>query len=354
MQQMSPKKSNEMSIKDVILKFQSIIKFLLARWMILGICGVAGAVIGVVYAIYKKPVYTATCSFVLEESKGSGLSQYANLASMVGVDLDGGGGGVFQGDNIIALYTSKTMILKTLLDTADFDGKPQQLVNRFVGILGLREQWAKKGFSNIRFDSPFEKFSRLQDSLLMAMATVINKKVLSVSKPDKKLSIINVDVHFEDEQFAKIFNDKLVANVNQFYISSKTQKAAANVAVLQKQLDSVKQVLNSSISGVAAALDAAPNVNPNLLSLRVPSQRKQVDVQASSAVYAEVVKNLELAKIGLMQDKPLIQIIDNPIIPLEVHKTSKTLAALAGFILAVVLAMVCLGINSVYHQIMNL
>jgi len=343
-----------MSIKDVILKFQSFIKFLLARWMILAICGIVGAVIGVVYAIYKKPVYTATCSFVLEENKGSGLSQYANLASMVGVDLDGSGGGVFQGDNIIALYTSKTMILKTLLDTAEFNDKPQQLVNRYVDILGLRAQWAKKGFSNVNFDVPFQKFSRLQDSLLMAMATTINKKVLSVSKPDKKLSIINVDVRFEDEQFAKDFNDKLVANVNQFYISSKTQKAAANVAVLQKQLDSVKHVLNSSISGVASALDAAPNANPNLLSLRVPSQRRQVDVQASSAVYAEVVKNLELAKIGLMQDKPLIQIIDNPIIPLEVHKTSKALLAVLGFILAALLATVCLGAKSAYHQIMNL
>jgi len=347
------RKSNEMSIKDVIVKFQSFARYLLTRWVILTVCGLTGAVIGIAYAIYKKPVYTATCSFVLEENKGSGLSQYANLASMVGIDLDGAGGGVFQGDNIIALYTSRTMIAKTLLDTASFDGKSQLLIDRYVNFMHLREKWAKKGFSDVRFDIPFGKFNRLQDSLLMDIVTVINKKTLSVGKPDKKLSIIDVDVNFGDELFAKNFTDKLVAMVNEFYIKTKTQKSASNVAILQRQADSVKQILNNSIGGVAYATDATPNANPTLTSLRVPSQRKQVDVQASSAVYAEMVKNLELAKITLMQDKPLIQIIDSPILPLEVKKTGKIVAALIGFILASIITMAFLGARGVYYKIMS-
>ncbi|MBS1504585.1 MAG: exopolysaccharide biosynthesis protein, partial [Bacteroidetes bacterium] len=88
----------------------------------------------------------------------------------------------------------------------------------------------------------------------------------------------------KDELFAKEFVGKLVQDVNDFYIQTKTKKTAQNVAVLQHQADSVKAVLDASINGVATASDENPNPNPLLLTLRVPSQKKQVDVQASGAV----------------------------------------------------------------------
>jgi hypothetical protein len=345
---------DEVSFKDIVLKIRLYIKFLRKRWFVLTICGVVGGGVGILYTTFKKPVYTATCSFVLEESKGSGLSQYSGLASMAGIDLGGsGGGGVFEGDNIIALYTSRTMITKTLLDIADFNGKPQLLIDRYVSFLHLREKWKKKpNIYNVNFNGPFEKFNRVQDSLVMDITEAINNKVLGVSKPDKKLNIINVDVQFGDELFAKNFDDKLVSNVNDFYVKTKTKKTSLNVQILQKQADSMRQVLNSSIGGVASALDAAPNANPSLLTLRVPSQRKQVDVQASSAIYAELVKNLELSQISLMQETPLIQVIDSPILPLPVEKISKTKSLVIGFILGFFVCLIFVSVKMAFEKLM--
>lgn len=342
------------SLKDIILKLKSYIKFLKKRWLGLILCGVLAGIIGLLYATYKKPIYIATCSFVLEESKGPGLSQYAGLASIAGIDLGGGGGGVFEGDNIIALYTSRTMIAKTLLDTANFDGKSQLLIDRYVDFLHLREKWVKKpNIGVVSFTGPFEKFTRVQDSLLIDMVNTINKTVLIVNKPDKKLNIIDVDVQFGDELFAKNFDDKLVSTVNDFYVKTKTKKSTLNEQILQKQADSVRLVLNSSISGVASALDAAPNANPALLALRVPSQRKQVDVQATSAIYAELVKNLELSKISLRQETPLIQVIDNPILPLPVEKFGKIKGLLVGFLLGIVLAITYFTFSKLYYIIID-
>ena len=157
--------------------------------------------------------------------------------------------------------------------------------------------------------------------------------MLSVIKPDKKLSIIEVNVFSKDELFAKEFANSIVSNVNSFYIQTKTKKLLQNVEILQKQADSLKSVLNGSITGVAAAADASPNANPLMSVLKVPSQRKQVDVQASTAIYAEVVKNLELSKIQLQKETPLIQAIDKPVLPLIVNKVSKIKAAAVGLIL---------------------
>ena len=339
---------DEISLKDLIAIFSSFLKYLLRRWALLIICAIIGSIVGVLYALHKKTVYTATCSFVLDESKASGLSQYAGLASIAGIDLGSNGGGVFAGDNIIALYTSRTMLAKTLLDTANFNGKSELLINRYVDAQQLRKHWSKKGLNNVQFNIPFEKFSRAEDSLLIDIITGINKKILLVSKPDKKLDIINVDVHSGDELFALNFNQKLVATVNDFYIRTKTKKSADNVAVLQKQVDSVRQVLNASIGGVASALDASPNANPALLSLRVPSQRRQVDVQASSSIYAELVKNLELAKISLRQETPLIQVIDGPLLPLPAEKLGKLKGLLLGGFVGLFVAVAYLSFARVW------
>ncbi|MGC8025682.1 hypothetical protein ACP3WI_25235, partial [Salmonella enterica] len=50
-----------------------------------------------------------------------------------------------------------------------------------------------------------------------------------------------------------------------------------------------------------------------------------------STVYAEVVKNLELAKFTLSQETPVIQIVDNSLFPLIRNKVSKIFQATIFF-----------------------
>jgi hypothetical protein len=295
----------------------------------------------------------ANCSFVLDEdSKGGGLSQYAGLASLAGIDVSGGGGsGIFQGDNIIELYKSRLMITKALLNKSSFNGKDELLIDRYIDFNKLRAQWKEKNIGNITFNGDPEKFNRTQDSIINDLVETINKKVLNVSKPDKKLSIIDVQVSTTDELFSKEFTNVLVQTVNNFYIQTKTQKSNQNVQTLQKQADSVRSVLNSSISGVASASDASPNANPLLASLRVPSQKKQVDVQASSEIYGEVVKNLEVSKMMLRQETPLIQVIDSPILPLKVSKTGKLFGLISGILLGVLASVFILVFLRIFKTI---
>lgn len=343
----------DLSLKDIILKAGAIITFVKKKWLIILIWSVIGAAAGLGYALFKKTLYTATCSFVLEETKGSGLSQYAGLTSIAGINLGSDESGIFAGDNIIELYKSRIMIGKTLLSPVNNKTGGELVMDRYINFLKLRERWKDVDhIAAIDFHTPYDSLNRMQDSLLTSIVMAINKKVLTVDRPDKKLSIINVNVLFGDEVFAKEFNDKLVATVNDFYIKTKTKKTSQNVQVLQKQADSVRVVLNNSISGVASALDAAPNANPLLLTLRVPSQKKQIDVQSSSTIYAEIVKNLELSKITLRQETPLIQVIDRPVLPLPADKASKAEFMVLGLVLFAFLTTVYLILKKAFENIM--
>ncbi|KAA8484653.1 subunit length determinant protein [Arcticibacter tournemirensis] len=347
---------DEISLKELILKLKEWYRYLLSRWRVIVLAGAIGGLLGFLYAYLKKPVYTAECTFVLEEQgNGGGLGQYAGIASMVGIDLGGAGSsGIFQGDNIIELYKSRSMIQKTLLSKGNFNDKQGLLINRYIEANGLKQEWAeKRELMEISFDIPKDQFNLQNDSVMGIIVNDIKKNYLTVSKPDKKLSIISVKVKSKDELFAKEFTDKIVENVNDFYIQTKTKRSLENLQILQKQADSVRHVLNLSIGGAAAAIDANPNANAAMQILRAPSQRRQVDVQASSAVYGEVVKNLEIAKISLRKETPLIQVVDRAVLPLEKDRTGKAKGiALGGFLFSF-LTVIGFLFNKAYRKILE-
>ncbi|MCR8560152.1 lipopolysaccharide biosynthesis protein [Mucilaginibacter sp. BJC16-A38] len=341
----------EISLDDLVKKSKRFTKYLRSKLLLIAMMGLLGLCVGLAYSIFKKPQYRAVYTFVLEEEDKGGLGQYAGLASLAGVNIEGGGGGIFHGDNILELYKSRNMIEKTLLSTAMFNGKPQKIIDRYINFNKLRKKWEDKPeLKNINFNGNPDSFNRQQDSIIIDLVDNINKTVLNVDKPDKKLSIIEVDVFSKDELFAKEFANNIVNTVNSFYILTKTKKQQQNVTILQKQTDSVKSVLNSSITGVASAADASPNANPALSVLRVPSQRRQVDVQISSAVYAEMIKNLELSKIQLRKETPLIQPIDTPVLPLFVNKLGKIKAAILGLVAGLFLCICWLTVKRVISK----
>lgn len=104
--------------------------------------------------------------------------------------------------------------------------------------------------------------------------------------------------------------------------------------ILERQTDSIRQELNNAISGVASANDNTFNLNPALNIRRVPSARKQVDVQANTAILTELVKQTELAKVTLRRDTPLIQVLDRPIYPLKIDRVRKLKGIIIGGFIA--------------------
>jgi hypothetical protein len=341
------------SLKDILIAFGKLRHYLWSKWLLILFCGLLGGAIGLICSFIIKPVYTASTTFVLEEDKAGsgGLSSLAGLASVAGLDLGiGGGGSLFQGDNILELYRSRTMIEKTLLTTVDYRGKKMKLVERYINFKNLREKWDDPGLKSIQFDPDTSgnerNFSRLQDSVLGKISSDINENYLSVTKPDKKLTIIRVDVTSKDEFFAEAFNKGIVKNVNDFYIKTRIKKSLQNVTILQHKTDSVRAVMNGAIYSAAAVSDATPNLNPTRQIQRTaPVQRSQFSVETNKLMLSELIKNLELSKISLVKETPLIQVIDQPVLPLQKDRLGKAKGIVFGGIIAGILVILFLTIR---------
>jgi hypothetical protein len=330
--------NDEISLKELIEKGREWFSYLLSQWKIIVFAGIIGAGLGLAYSFSKKPVYTASLSFALEDEKGGGgLGSALGLASSLGLDLGGGGGSIFTGSNLTELFKSRAMVEQTLLSPVVVDGKAISLAEMYIQNNGWRDQWkGKPQYEKIQFlpDTKRKYFTRAHDSILGVMYQNFSKTGLVVGQKDKKIAIITIDVSSTNELFSKYFTESLVKEVSDFYVMTKSKKARMNMDILERQTDSIRRELNGAITGVAVANDNTFGLNPAMNVRRAPSARRQVDVQANTAILTELVKQTELAKVTLRKETPLIQVIDQPILPLAKERFGKGKGIVMGGFLA--------------------
>lgn len=346
----------EISLKDLLLKLKDWYVYLLSQWKIILFAGIIGGGIGLTYSIFKKPIYTATLSFALEDEKSGsgGLGGALGLASSLGLDLGGTGGSIFTGSNITELFKSRSMVEKTLLSPVTINGKVVSLAEMYILDNEWRKNWNKDPkLIKIEFPPNVERkyFTRTHDSILGLIYQKISKEALSVEQKDKKVSIISIDVISKNELFSFYFCQALAKKVGEFYVATKSKKARLNMEILNRQTDSIRSELNSAITGVAIANDNTFNLNPALNVRRAPSARRQVDVQANTAILTELVKQTELAKVTLRKETPLIQVIDRPILPLKMERFSKLKGIIIGGTVAGFLILVFLILKKILREL---
>ena len=326
--------NEELTLKKVLESAKEWQSYLFSKWKIILLSTLIGAVIGLSYALIRKPIYQATLSFALEDEKsGGGFSGAASLANTFGFDLGVDGGGIFTKSNLTVLFKSRLMVEQTLLTPVKDNGKTISLAEMYIQNRNWRDKWEKKPWlKDIQFPAGSNRasFTRVHDSILGVIYNDLYKKGLAVAQKEPKISVITVDVFSTNEKFAKYFTEALSKNVSDFYVKTKSKKAKINMEILKLQTDSVRGILNGAITGVAIANDNVFGLNQAMNVRRAPSSRKQVDVQANTLILTELVKQTELAKVTLRRETPLIQVIDRPIFPLPTDSLSKFLYILIG------------------------
>ena len=340
--------NDEISLKELIQKIQEWIAYLKTQWkLIIGIAALGG-IIGFAYASFQKPTYLATTTFVLEEDKGGGggLGGAMGLASSFGFDLGGGGGGLFTSSNIIELMKSRLVVEKTLLNPVQIAGKEISLADYYVKINKLK---IKVTFP---VNADRTKFSLEQDSILQTISAGLTKNNLVITQKDKKASIISLTVKTENELFSKLFCEELLNETSDIYIETKSKKSRLNVDILQHQADSIRAELNSAITGVATASDNVYNLNPAFNVKKTPGTKRQVDVQANTAILTQLVAQLELSKVSLRKETPLVQLIDRPILPLQKEKVGRLKSLIFGGFLAGFSTVMYLVFGQLYRKMM--
>ncbi|MEY2738274.1 MAG: hypothetical protein RL259_183 [Bacteroidota bacterium] len=347
--------NDEITLKELLLKAKDWFIFLRSKWKIIVLSGIIGALLGLAYSFYKKPTYTATLTYALEEGKASG-GGLGSLASSFGFDLGSAGSntGAFSSANLMELFKSRVMVEKTLLAPVTQNNKIISLAEMYIQDKKWRENWDEKPkLKSLQFlpNTDKTKFTREQDSIFGVVYEDLSKNSLTIEQKDKKVAIGTITMKGTNEYFVQQFTLALTNTVTDFYIETKSKRAKENMDILVRQTDSIRGELNGAITGVAVANDNTFGLNPALNVKRVPSARRQVDVQANTAILTEIVKQAELAKVTLRKETPLIQVIDQPILPLPKEKFGKIKGVFLGGILSTLLMIILLILKQIIKKL---
>jgi hypothetical protein len=289
-------------------------KFLLSRKLIIVLSCVFGVGFGILYYKIQSPNYQGLSSFVLQE-KGSSSSGLAGIASQLGLDFATGssGGSLFAGENIVEILQSKNIVNKVLLsDVVDEQNKKIKYIDRYLSFYKFKKKWEnKEGLSNINYNNiqPDMLLTLKQDSVLQLVYRLISKN-LEVERTSKKTTIIKVNLKEKDPVLAKVFTERLISEAATFYIQVKTTLLRKNVERLERRADSILGLLNKK--SYEAAVLRVTDANTAIKTVAIPTELAARDRSVLLTLYGEVVKNLEYNRINLVQETPVIQLLDKP------------------------------------------
>lgn len=339
--------NNTVALTDIIASAKNFIKFIQSKLKLLGLLIILGGVLGLAYYFITSPKYQATATFIVEEkSSGSGL---AGMAGQLGFDissLTGGNAGLFDGDNILEIIKSRNIIESVLLSKVDIadTANNKTLADLYYETSGLKNKLEGKSneLANLNFSSIKNGVGHtiLQDSVLYMMIEKINKNNLNVQRTNKKGSIISISTNSTNSQFSKLFSERLLNETSEMYIKIKVGNLSSNINRLQNKADSLQSLLNRT-SYQSAALNTF-DANEAYKSSAVPEEMSQRDKLVLNTLYAEVVKNVEILRISLINQKPIIQVLDLPKFPLVNQQKSFLIIELLGLLAGLVIGLLYL------------
>lgn len=322
----------QIKLTDIIELLKRFLAYLLSKYKLIVTTTFITTLISFGYWYFQEPNYKATATFIVEEgsSKGGGLS---GIASQFGIDigglLGGGSASLFSGENIFEIMKSKLIIEKVLTTNIQnpSDQKNILLADLYLEISGMRKQLNQKSieFKNFKFVDGKNDNNILYDSLMNVIYTRLITENLIIDKLNKKASIITISITSPSQLFAKNFTEKLLEQTSNLYIEIKTGNLSRSIAKIQHKADSLQNSLNNIY-------------DRSYINLSRPMEATNRDKTVTYTLYGEVIKNLETLKISLINQTPIIQVLDLPKYPLKNLKYRLKILLLFGFAAGITLS----------------
>ena len=319
--------NDEIQLKDILIKLSEYKVFLLKKKFAIIAFSVLFSLIGIIIVIVSDTKYNAELTFVVEEdSGGSGLGAMSGIASQFGFDIGGNSNTTFSQSNILELLKSRGVIESALMQSAIVNSRNNLLIEHYLGINKIKESWLEdKDFEGVSFH---DDLSYIHDSVSGNIWNNIIENKLVIELQSDEANIIKLSYKSLDDEFAKEFVETLIDEMSKMYTSHQTAQANNTLDFLQNRADSVFSEL------VIAEEEFARMKDINQRIVKASGRLKELQlmrrVEVLNTMYLEIIKNLELSKITLLNQTPIINTIDIPILPLKEEKTSKKLAGILG------------------------
>lgn len=348
--------NDEISLRDLILKISSFIREVIRYWYIPAVC----ILLALAYQGYQyikfEPIYPARITFSVDEDEGGSSSGLTGILGQFGL------GSVrpsrYNLDKILALSKSRRVIEHCLFSKNIIDGKDDFLANHLIREYNLnhpaRADAPESGFY-FTHDS-LSAFVRQENEMLLSLFNFIigppddPKKALISADYNEDTNIMSIDVSTTGEELSLALANRMFESLSEYYVNKAIEKQTNTLLVITAKKDSVLAVLKSAEYQLANFKDS----NRGLLMRtdQISELRLHREITALSAMYAEVLKNTEVADFSLRNKMPFIQVIDAPLSPIEPTKLSLLRKLMIGILIGGLIGSVLVLGRKVFMDIM--
>ena len=311
--------NKEIELKEVFSTISELKKELHSNLFKIFLLVISFTVLSLVFSLAQDSRYKAELSFVVEDTqKSAPLSSMSGLASQFGFDMFSSSNSTFSQANIMDLLKSRGVISKTLLQKSNYTDKSDFFIDSYLKINSINNDWNElQSLKDLNFH---DKLTITHDSIITLVWQKIIEEDISVEIKNDETDIIYLSFTCSDEKFAKFFSESLMSEMSRMYISYQTKQSTNTISFLQNRADSVFVELEKAEQEFARVKD----INQRIIkaSGRLKEFQLMRNVEVLNTMYLELVKNIEVSKLTLLNQTPIIQVIDKPILPLEDTKMS--------------------------------
>jgi len=292
-------------------------------------CTLLGMTAAVAIALFRRPTFTTTFSFLPQAAQERPPSGLAGLAGQFGLSL--GAGSTAQSSQFYAdLLATREILLPVALDTVTpvSGGRPQP-VPLFLGISG-------------------------RTPLIISEKTVtaLKRKVISTSVATRTTGVISVQIKTTSAIASQQIAEKLLALVNAFNLNSRRTQAGEERRFVEGRLNAARTELRAAEDDLERFLQSNRQFNSPELTF----QRERLDreVRLREQIVSGLAQQFEEARIREVRDTPAITIIERPAAAALPDRRGRIAIALGGtaaaFLIGVLGAVLSDGLGRVRNS----
>lgn len=333
---------DEITIKDLIFKFQEYFSEILQNWNLVIFIIIPFLAYFFFKAITTPVKYPTELTFMVNEDEGGGVGGAMAILSQFGFG-GGGNSGKYNLEKILQLSKSRKIIQNALFKKTTLHDNEDFIANHLIDLYNFHEVWedSEVGLKDFKFKhNDLESFDLIENTALKTLYGKViggeNVEGLFSTGINEETGIMTFRVKSKAAQFSIDLLKSVYDNLSTFYTLKTVEKQKATYDLVKAKVDSIHNELNEKEIILAKIKDSSRNIYTNTDNLR--EARISRNVKVLNVMYAESIKNLEIADFSLKNKTPFIQLIDEPILPISAVGESKLKAIIYGGLLGGILA----------------
>jgi len=346
---------NEFNLFDLI-------KLLWAKRRTLFKYAISFFTIGVIFIIFTPNTYKVKTLVIPQSEKINPLAQMSSIASIAGIDLgisSASNSNVLSPDLYNDILRSLPFELELLNSTFyvkrinkkvplwQYYNEYQKntlidlIIKYTLGLPSLIKESSQNEVNFVMTDSLFF-LSKKHEKLIKKLT---NNIFLDIDEKEKTISII---VSYDDPYLAAQVSQKTLQLLEQYIIRYKLEKTQNKYKFVQERYAETKLDFERSQYKLASFRDRNRNISTSLI--KAEEERLQSEYNLAFNVFLEIAKQLELIRIQLKEDMPILTVINPPVIPEKASSPNKPLMLFSFSFFGLLIGTAIIVIKSLFDK----